>query len=153
MGSWFLIRFNDSEKQIAKFQLRFNHLHPLLSFYQYWTRFDSVFSSFGDQCIIVRKSFFDKLGGFQEWLLFEDVCFLQEARKKTKITVLPGYAITSARRFINRGIVRNQLLNGWLLLKYFFGASPQKLNQQYNKKAAATAQLSAKRKQSMKEII
>ena len=145
--------FKDPQRKIAKFQLRFDNSHPLLRSYQIWTRFDSIFTSFGDQCIIVRKSFFEELGGFPNWPLFEDVHFFQLARKKTKIIVLPVYAVTSARRFLKRGIIRTQLLNGWLLLKYVYGVSPQKLNEQYQKDFAISLPSFFKKKHSVKKSV
>ena len=130
--------FADPGTQIAKFRLRFDDDHRLLRFYERWTRFDSVFTSFGDQCLVVRKSFFQQMGGFPNWPLFEDVQFFRLSRQRTKIVVLPGYAVTSARRFLARGIIRTQLLNGWLLLQYLCGVSPFALNDQYRGNGASS---------------
>lgn len=123
--------FISGETKIATFRLRFDYNKRLLKFYSYFTRFDSVFTRFGDQCIVVRKSFFDTLGGFPDWPLFEDIHFLRMARRQTKIVSLPATAVTSARRFQRKGIIRTQLLNGWLIIKYLMGASPTDLAKQY----------------------
>ncbi|MFQ5584436.1 MAG: TIGR04283 family arsenosugar biosynthesis glycosyltransferase, partial [Calditrichia bacterium] len=123
--------FANEKVQIGTFQLGFDHHQRLLRFYSFFTRFDSILTRFGDQCIVVRKSFFNTLGGFPDWPLFEDVHFLRMARRQTKIVSLPATAVTSARRFQRKGIIRTQLLNGWLIIRYLLGASPTDLAKQY----------------------
>jgi hypothetical protein len=61
------------------------------------SRGDSVFTRFGDQGILVRRSFYAALGGFPPWPLFEDVALFQKARKLSRVYWLPGYVFTSAR--------------------------------------------------------
>jgi len=90
-----------------------------------------MFTRFGDQCIVIRKSFFNEIGGFPDWPLFEDVHLLRLARRHTKIISLPSAVITSARRFEARGIIKTQLVNGFLLLLYLFGVSPTLLANWY----------------------
>ncbi len=119
--------FANPQVQIGTFRLQFDHPHWLLRFYTACTRFDSIFTRFGDQAIVVRKSFFEKLGGFPEWPLLEDVHLLRQARRATKVHSFPARVTTSARRFLKIGIVRCQLLNGWLILQYLLGRSPAQL--------------------------
>jgi rSAM/selenodomain-associated transferase 2 len=123
--------FAHPQVQIGTFRLQFDHPHWLLRFYAAFTRFDSIFTRFGDQAIVVRKSFFQKIGGFPDWPLLEDVHLLRRARRVTKIHSFPARVVTSARRFLKMGIVRCQLLNGWLILQYLLGRSPAQLAAQY----------------------
>lgn len=116
---------------IGTFRLRFDVRHRLLDMYSRLARFDTVFTRFGDQCIVVRKSFFTAIGGFPEWPLFEDVGLLQKARQRTRIYWMPGTVTTSARRFLENGVIRQQLRDGWYLLQYLMGVSPQKLAAKY----------------------
>jgi rSAM/selenodomain-associated transferase 2 len=116
--------FTDPNIQIGTFRLAFDSQNAMLRFYCSFTKFDSMFTRFGDQCIVIRKSFFNEIGGFPDWPLFEDVHLLRLARRRTKIISFPSKVITSARRFVTRGIIRTQLLNGLLLLLYLFGVSP-----------------------------
>lgn len=95
------------------------------------TRFDSIFTRFGDQGIVVRKEFFHAIGGFPDWPLLEDIHFLRLARKKTKIYSLPGKVTTSAQRFLKNGIVAQQIFNGYVILRYLLGQSPQELARKY----------------------
>lgn len=123
--------FADRNVQISTFRLTFDTSHRLLKLYAFFTRFDSILTTFGDQCIIVRKSFFDSINGFPPWPFLEDVHFLRSARKRAKIFSLPGPVITSARMFLRRGILRQQILNGSLIFQYLLGTDPEKLYRQY----------------------
>jgi rSAM/selenodomain-associated transferase 2 len=123
--------FSNPGIQIGSFRLRFDEPNWLLSTYGFFTRWDSLFTRFGDQCIVIRKSFFEELGGFPDWPILEDVHLLRIARRRTKIPSFPARVKTSSRRFLRMGIVRCQLRNGCLILQYLLGVSPEKLAYQY----------------------
>jgi rSAM/selenodomain-associated transferase 2 len=116
--------FSNDNIMIGTFRLGFDVNNVMLRFYCSFTKFDSMFTRFGDQCIVIRKSFFKQIGGFPDWPLFEDVHLLRLARRHAKIISFPSQVITSARRFMTRGIIKTQLLNGFLLLLYLLGVSP-----------------------------
>jgi uncharacterized protein len=122
--------------QIATFRLRFDTGGWLLRACGWCTRFDSVFTRFGDQGILVRRTFYEAIGGFAAWPLFEDVDLLRRARRKTKVHSLPAAVTTSARRFERRGNFRQQCLNARLLLRYLCGASPEVLAAVYRTEPA-----------------
>jgi rSAM/selenodomain-associated transferase 2 len=117
--------------QIGTFRMAFDEPRWILRLYSFFTRFDTIWTSFGDQGIFVRKAFFEAIGGFPEWPLFEDVRLLQKARKRTKVRSLPGPVTTSARRFMKRGIIRQQLFNAYLIARYLMGAQPKELYEKY----------------------
>lgn len=123
--------FVQAAVHVGTCRLRFDDPHPLLRLYEMCARLESVLSTFGDQCIVVRRSFFRMLGGFPDWPLFEDVAFLQAARVRTRIHKFPTRVVTSARRFQANGIVRQQLRNARLLAGYLSGASIERLAASY----------------------
>jgi uncharacterized protein len=124
--------FMDSARnQIATFRLRMDDSSWSLRLFCWFSRWDTVFTRFGDQGILVHRSFYRELGGFECWPLFEDVDLLRRARERTKVVSLPAYVITSARRFQENGILRQQFLNTRLLLRFLMGAKPEVLAQQY----------------------
>lgn len=129
----FEIFFQDELVHVAKCRLTFDRKSWLLDFYARLARFDSVWTSFGDQGMVVRKKFFDEAGGFPDWPLLEDVAFFQKARKRTKIFTLPAAVITSAERFVSNGFIRQQLFNAQILIKYLCGIPPARLAEQYEK--------------------
>jgi hypothetical protein len=125
--------FADPKVKIGTFRLRFDNDNWFLRVCGYLTRFDSILTRFGDQCIVVRRNFFDELGGFPEWPLFEDVDFLRRARRRTRIHSFPAEVLTSAHKFKKNGPIRQQIKNGSLILKYLAGVSPEKLAMEYRK--------------------
>lgn len=127
-------QFCDPRVEVGTFRLTFDKDHLLLKIYSWFTRIDSIFTRFGDQCIVVRRSFFEEVGGFPDWPLFEDVEFFRRARKRTRVHSFPSHVVTSARRFVQRGIVRQQFRNGMSMLNYLLGAPPERLASQYDQR-------------------
>lgn len=135
VNAWVVLTkaFQDPSVETGKFRLVFDDPHPVLRLYESFSHFDSIFTSFGDQCITVRRSFFHRVGGFPAWPLFEDVAFLQRARSLTRVHTFPATVTTSARRYRQNGVVRQQLLNLWLMLRYLWGVSPGDLSRRYGR--------------------
>jgi len=126
--------FRDPATEAACFRLSFDHRHPMLSLYAWFSRFDSYLTSFGDQGILIRRTLFDAVGGFPDWPLFEDVELLRRARQHTRIRKLPAKVTTSAVRFIDNGIIRQQVLNASLILRFTLGAKPEALHASYERR-------------------
>ncbi len=78
----------------------------------------------GDQGIFVRRTVFEKLGGFPVWSLMEDVAFSERLRNEGRVALLDAEAITSTRRHKAQGPYR--LIGRVMLIRllYRFGASP-----------------------------
>lgn len=112
---------------IGTFRLRLDSHHPLYRLYSWFTRFDSLWTSFGDQGIVLRRALYERIGGFPSWPILEDVALLRHARRMGRIRSLPAEIITSSRRFQQHGIVRQQLRNASILVRYLLGARPEDL--------------------------
>jgi len=123
--------FANEKNQIATFRLGFDKKNLILKLYTLFTTFDSVFTTFGDQAICVRRSFFNEIGKFPEHPIFEDVSLLRKARKQTKIKKFPASVTSSARRFEEKGIVKTQLITLSCFVKYFMGKSTTEIYQDY----------------------
>jgi rSAM/selenodomain-associated transferase 1/rSAM/selenodomain-associated transferase 2 len=113
--------FNNSANTICRFRLGFDIEHWLLDKYTYFSKYDTIFSRFGDMFIAVRKNFFTELNGFPNWKTFEDVDFLKRASKKEKVVVLNRQVLSSARAFVKFGLINQQIFNGYLITKYLLG--------------------------------
>lgn len=89
-------------------------------------------SPLGDHGIFVRKDIFDRVGGFPEIHLMEDIEFV----KKIKLISKKGIKIkapvyTSVRRFEKSGILKT-FFTMWLLrILYCLGVSSEKLTKYY----------------------
>jgi len=124
----------DKNTEVATFRMKFDRDNLLYKLYSFFTRFDSIFSTFGDQGVIIRKSFYDKLGGFRNLSIMEDVEFLRKAREVTKNKKLNNYIITSSRKFENEGIIKTQIKSFILIIRYLLGTNTQSLyNLYYNR--------------------
>lgn len=86
---------------------------------------------FGDQAIFVRKDLFEKLGGYPNIELMEDLEFSLKLRKAGNMELLKCPIGTSARRFKGKGQIKTHLLMHKLRILYFLGVSPKKLNKMY----------------------
>lgn len=81
----------------------------------------------GDQCIFVRKSVFDAVGGFPDIALMEDVALSKVLKKIAAPVCLRERVVTSARRWQKHGIWRTIMLMWWLRLAFWMGVSPTRL--------------------------
>jgi len=85
----------------------------------------------GDQAMFFEKNLFDRIGGFPEIALMEDVEISRQLKKISKPVRLKSKVVTSSRRWETNGVVATVLLMWKLRLYYFFGVSPEKLSQMY----------------------
>ncbi len=83
--------------------------------------------AFGDQGIFMRRAFFDQLGGFPETPIMEDLILMKRARRQTIPVLLPGPLHVSARRWQQRGVVRQTLRNWLLQIAYTLGVPTSRL--------------------------
>ncbi len=86
----------------------------------------------GDQAIFVRRQVFERLGGFSDMPLMEDIDFSRRMKRAGRIACLRQRVTTSARRWQQRGVVRTILLMWSLRALYFFGVSPLRLRRLYD---------------------
>lgn len=86
----------------------------------------------GDQCIFVRKRFFESLNGFKDIPLMEDVDFSKRARIHAPPKCLTEVVKTSARRWQKYGVIKTVLLMWQLRLYFWLGKSPEVLAKKYH---------------------
>ncbi len=113
------------------FRLEFDARHPILRFYSWFTKFPGRFFHYGDQGFFVRRDAFCQMGGFSALPFLEDVDFLHRLKRHGKFVVLPTSVRTSARRFLKRGVVRQQLANVLVVALFELGVSAGRLAKFY----------------------
>jgi len=85
----------------------------------------------GDQAIFVRRETFDRIGGFQDISLMEDVAFCRALKRLGGVACLRSRVVTSARRWEADGVWRT-IFKMWLLKAgYLAGVSPARLKRFY----------------------
>ena len=87
--------------------------------------------TYGDQAIFVRRTVFDRLGGFPILPIFEDSEFCLRASRIGRFVMVPAYAVTSPRRWERCGIFRTILLMWLLKVLYRLSVSPERLSKLY----------------------
>ena len=85
----------------------------------------------GDQGIFVTRGCYEQAGGFPSIPLMEDIALSRALRKCSPPACLQHCLSTSARRWLEHGVMRTILLMWGLRLAYFLGISPQRLASYY----------------------
>jgi rSAM/selenodomain-associated transferase 2 len=87
---------------------------------------------YGDQAIFIRREYFDKIGGYKEIPLMEDVELMKRIKKSGyKIRILYDRVKTSSRRWEQEGVIYCVLRNWTLQILYALGISPHHLARFY----------------------
>jgi rSAM/selenodomain-associated transferase 2 len=118
------------------FCLAFAERHPLLSFYATMSRINHTLFTYGDQGLFLRRSVFDRIGGYAVLPLFEDVEILTRLRRAGRFVKLQTPITTSARRFLRDGIARRELASMALVGLYHLGVPAARLERWYRPERA-----------------
>ena len=87
---------------------------------------------YGDSGIFLARADFEKIGGFPDVPILEEMEFSKSLRKLGKTMLIVPHIHLSARRWEAKGIVRTTLNNWLITLLYFTGVSPEKLAKLYS---------------------
>ena len=87
--------------------------------------------STGDQALFVRRQVFERLGGFADIPLMEDIDFSRRLKRAGRIAALRDTVTTSFRRWESQGPLRTILLMWTLRFLYWMGVSPHYLQHFY----------------------
>lgn len=87
--------------------------------------------STGDQAMFVRRQIFERLGGFSDIPLMEDIEFSARLKQTGPTEALRETVITSFRRWERQGPLRTILLMWTLRFLYWTGVSPHRLARLY----------------------
>jgi rSAM/selenodomain-associated transferase 2 len=85
----------------------------------------------GDQAQWATRETFDRLGGFRDWPILEDLDFVLRLRRLPGFTLIAEPVTTGARRFVEQGAVRTVATNWLIWILFLCGVSPQRLARLY----------------------
>lgn len=85
----------------------------------------------GDQALFVRREVFQRMGGFPDLPLMEDIAFCRALKRLGGVACLRSQVVTSARRWEVDGVWRTIFRMWSLKLLYLTGVSPARLKQFY----------------------
>ena len=116
------------------FMLSFDYPHWFLKANCWFTRFDLNSIRFGDQSLFVTKSAFEKTGGFSEaHIVLEDQHLIKRLRKNARFKIVKKPVVTSARKYLENGIYKTQLIFFIIYFLYILGFSQARLLSIYKK--------------------
>jgi len=85
----------------------------------------------GDQGIVVTADLFREAGGFPDVPFLEDIRLGRALRRRCWPVVLEGPLHASARRWLDKGVIRQTLTNWFIVGLHFVGFTPQWLTRFY----------------------
>lgn len=117
----------------GRFDVRFSGARPILRIVEFMMNLRSRLSGIatGDQAIFVRRALFERIGGYPEIPLMEDIALCRALRRHARPICLKEKVITSSRRWEQRGLWRTIFQMWRLRFAYFCGADPARLAARY----------------------
>jgi rSAM/selenodomain-associated transferase 2 len=85
----------------------------------------------GDQAMFVERQAFERVGGFPEIALMEDIALSKSLKRLSPPVCLRARVTTSGRRWEKHGALRTILLMWRLRAAYFLNADPSRLAERY----------------------
>lgn len=82
---------------------------------------------YGDQALFIRAEIFQRIGGYPDQPIMEDVALVRAMRKFGYMNFLDSSVTSSARRWIAGGVIRTTMLHLLALVLYFVGLPPARI--------------------------
>ncbi|MBI5109898.1 MAG: TIGR04283 family arsenosugar biosynthesis glycosyltransferase [Rhodocyclales bacterium] len=122
----------------GRFDVRIDARDPLLRVVERMMNWRSRLTGIatGDQAIFVRRDLFERVGGYPDLPLMEDIRFSALLKRQAAPACLAETVATSARRWQKHGVLHTILLMWWLRAAFFCGADPARLARQYGYRKA-----------------
>ena len=124
---------SSSPELAGYFRLRFRSSGVAPRLVAAWANFRSrkLGLPYGDQCLLISRNHYDRIGGYSDIPLMEDVEMVR--RLEGKLRMLDCDALTSASRYLEEGWFQRGSRNLTTLAKYLLGASPESLVKGYER--------------------
>ena len=119
----------------GRFDVKLTGKHPLLYLVARLMNLRSRLTGIatGDQAIFILSNVFQKLHGFPDVPLMEDIRFSRTLLSQSRPICIKSRLTTSSRRWEQKGIMRTILLMWYLRLAHFLGKSPAELSRIYSR--------------------
>lgn len=124
----------NSERAWGRFDVRLSGGHFLLRIIEFFMNMRSRLTAIatGDQAIFITRDLFQKVGGFPDIELMEDIELSSRLKKICRPVCLHQTVITSSRRWEQQGIIRTILKMWYLRYRYWLGVGPSVLVREYD---------------------
>lgn len=114
--------------------IRATELSPLLAgLLQFGValRTQALWRPYGDQALFVRRPCLERMQGFKEWPLLEDLEMVQRLAKRCAPVIVPAHVTTAGRRWSRFGFWRTYFTNQLVLVGYAAGIDVRRLAELY----------------------
>jgi rSAM/selenodomain-associated transferase 2 len=121
--------FADRERVWGRFDVRIDGRHALLGLVAALMNQRSRLTGIatGDQAIFVTRQAFERVGGYPDMPLMEDIVLSRRLKRLSRPVCLRDRVTTSGRRWERNGVLRTILTMWRLRLAFRFGADPRRL--------------------------
>ncbi|MEM7732241.1 MAG: TIGR04283 family arsenosugar biosynthesis glycosyltransferase [Pseudomonadota bacterium] len=111
--------------------MQFDHVSMPARFVAGWANLRARVCSlpYGDQGLLISRDEYDRVGGFRDQPLMEDVAMSRTLGRR--LMPMPVTVTTSADRYLREGWLRRGARNLSLLMRYLTGADPDRLAGKY----------------------
>lgn len=113
------------------FFLMFDRKGFWLDVYSWFSRYNWTIFTYGDQGLFIKKDFFDRIGGFNNIPIMEDLDIVRRIKRHGGFHKVNHPIITGARRFKKNGAVLQQARNILIVSLFYAGVSPKWLARLY----------------------
>lgn len=96
---------------------------------------------YGDQAIFLRADVFARVGGFPDLPLMEDFELMRRLRQQGRIILAPVPVVSSARRWLQLGVIKTTAVNQLLIAAYLAGVAPTTLARWYRRERGLNTKL------------
>jgi rSAM/selenodomain-associated transferase 2 len=87
----------------------------------------------GDQAIFVRREVFERLGGYRDIALCEDLDLARRLKRAGRVACLRSQVTASARQWRERGVLATTARMWFIRIAFLLGVSPSRLAHLYNR--------------------
>lgn len=116
----------------GSFTLRFDAPSPILKLYSLFTHLPITAVRFGDQSLFVKKSLFNRVGGFKnELIVMEDQQIVRDLKRHGEFVLIHKPVVTSARKYQSVGALKLQFIFTVIWAGYYLGANQNTLRHIY----------------------
>jgi rSAM/selenodomain-associated transferase 2 len=115
------------------FGFRFDQRGAALRFVEWGVRLRvAIFGlPYGDQALFVRRSVLDEIGGVPQTQIMEDLDLVRAMRRVGRVAQIGLPVVTSARRYVRRGVFRTMFRNWWVASGWVLGIDRGRLARWY----------------------
>lgn len=121
------------------YRFKFDSNHPLLKINAFMTRFDRIMCRGGDQTLFIRRSLFDKLGGYKDdYMIMEDYDLIERIQAAASFKIIQKDVTVSSRKYHSNGYLKVQIANFVVFMMYFLDYPQEKMVNTYRQMIVQT---------------